>query len=99
MCPVTISPVKRADGRIIGASKIARDITARKQAEQTARFLADASAALAELTDYESTLQKVAKLGGAVLRRLVRRGHPGSRWLAPTAGGDAYRPCQGATDP
>jgi PAS domain S-box-containing protein len=59
---LTISPVKGTDGRIIGASKIARDITARKQAERTTRFLADASAALAELTDYESTLQKVASL-------------------------------------
>ena len=59
---LTISPVKRADGEIIGASKIARDITVRKRAEQTTRFLADASAALAELTDYESTLQKVASL-------------------------------------
>ncbi|MBA2592478.1 MAG: GAF domain-containing protein, partial [Gammaproteobacteria bacterium] len=39
-----------------------RDITASKQAERTTRFLADASAALAELTDYESTLQKVAAL-------------------------------------
>ena len=46
----------------MGASKIARDITARKQAEQTAYFLAGASAALADLTDYESTLQKVASL-------------------------------------
>jgi PAS domain S-box-containing protein len=59
---LTISPVKGTDGKIIGASKIARDITARKQAEQTTRFLADASAALVELTDYESTLQKVASL-------------------------------------
>jgi PAS domain S-box-containing protein len=59
---LTISPVKGADGKIIGASKIARDITARKQAEQTARFLADASAAFTELTNYESTLQKVASL-------------------------------------
>ena len=59
---LTISPVKGTDGKIIGASKIARDITARKQTEQTTRFLADASAALAELTDYESTLQKVASL-------------------------------------
>jgi PAS domain S-box-containing protein len=59
---LTISPVRRADGKIIGASKIARDVTARKQAEQRTRFLADASAALAELTDYESTLRKVASL-------------------------------------
>ncbi len=59
---VTISPVKRSDGRIIGASKIARDISASKRTDQTTRFLADASAALAELTDYESTLQQVANL-------------------------------------
>jgi PAS domain S-box-containing protein len=31
---VTISPVKDADGRIIGASKVARDITERKQSER-----------------------------------------------------------------
>jgi PAS domain S-box-containing protein len=30
---LTVSPVKNAEGRIIGASKIARDITERKQAE------------------------------------------------------------------
>jgi signal transduction histidine kinase/ActR/RegA family two-component response regulator len=59
---LTISPVKGADGGIVGASKVARDITASKQAERTVRFLADASAALAELTDPESTLQKVANL-------------------------------------
>jgi PAS domain S-box-containing protein len=38
------------------------DIDERKRTEQTLRFLADASAALAELVDYESTLQKIAKL-------------------------------------
>ena len=31
---LTVSPVKDAEGRIIGASKIARDITERKQAEE-----------------------------------------------------------------
>jgi PAS domain S-box-containing protein len=41
---------------------IVRDITARRRAEQTAHFLADASAALAGIVDYESTLQKVARL-------------------------------------
>jgi PAS domain S-box-containing protein len=59
---LTISPIRDSSGRLTGASKIARDITARKQAEKTTRFLADASAAFAELTDYESTLQKVATL-------------------------------------
>jgi PAS domain S-box-containing protein len=32
---VTISPVKDADGRVLGASKVARDITERKRAERT----------------------------------------------------------------
>ena len=59
---LTISPIRDSAGRVIGASKIARDITARRQAEQKTRFLAVASAALAELTDYESTLHKVASL-------------------------------------
>ncbi len=59
---LTISPIRDRAGQIVGASKIARDITARKRTEETTRFLADASAALAELTDYRSTLQKVAGL-------------------------------------
>jgi PAS domain S-box-containing protein len=59
---LTISPVRDGSGRIVGASKIARDITERKKAERTTRFLADASAALARITDHESTLQLVATL-------------------------------------
>jgi PAS domain S-box-containing protein len=69
--------------RMIG---VGMDVTDRKRAEQDSRFLADASAALAGLVDYESTLQKVARLAvptfadwcavdvldeGDVLRRLA----------------------------
>jgi PAS domain S-box-containing protein len=36
---LTVSPVKDAQGRIIGASKIARDITVRKRAEETRSLL------------------------------------------------------------
>ncbi len=38
---LTVSPVRDAEGRIIGASKIARDITARKRAEQQLREQAE----------------------------------------------------------
>jgi PAS domain S-box-containing protein len=59
---LTISPVKNAEGKVIGASKVARDITASKRKAEAARFLADASSLLAELMDVPSTLQKVARL-------------------------------------
>ena len=36
---LTISPVRNADGRIVGASKIARDITTSKESEQRIRLL------------------------------------------------------------
>jgi PAS domain S-box-containing protein len=40
---LTVSPVQDADGAIVGAAKIARDITAQKQASQYARSLLEAS--------------------------------------------------------
>jgi signal transduction histidine kinase len=45
--------------RMVG---IGLDVTDRKRSEQDARFLAGASSTLATLVDYESTLQKVARL-------------------------------------
>ncbi|MFB3818964.1 MAG: PAS domain S-box protein [Candidatus Methylomirabilales bacterium] len=46
---VTISPIREANGRIVGASKIARDISDRKQAErEREELLACAEAARAE---------------------------------------------------
>jgi signal transduction histidine kinase len=50
------------DGRPARMIGVGMDITERKRAEQDARFLADASATLAGLVDYGSTLQKVARL-------------------------------------
>jgi signal transduction histidine kinase len=57
---LTISPIRNADGKVVGASKIARDITAVKRQAVRLRFLADASQALAVVLDVPSTLQKVA---------------------------------------
>ena len=46
---LTVSPIRDADGTIVGASKIARDITDRKQAEaERERLLAAAEAARAQ---------------------------------------------------
>jgi len=49
---LTISPVRDASGRIVGASKIARDVTGRKLAEQAERE-AELSGRLLQLQDEE----------------------------------------------
>jgi PAS domain S-box-containing protein len=59
---LTVSPIKDVDGKIIGASTIARDITQRKRREHAMQFLAEASTALASSLDYETTLTTVAQL-------------------------------------
>ena len=59
---LTISPIKNSEGKVIGASKIARDITMSKREAEASRFLAEASKVLAALLDVPSTLQKVARL-------------------------------------
>jgi PAS domain S-box-containing protein len=55
------APGRLRDGRRFLVA-MATDVTDRKRAERTARFLADASAALAALVDDRSTLQKLARL-------------------------------------
>jgi PAS domain S-box-containing protein len=59
---LTISPLKDSYGKIIGASKIARDITERKRAEKNITFLSEASKILSSSLDYKTTLHTVAKL-------------------------------------
>lgn len=55
-----ISPIKDPYGEVIGASKVARDISQRKRTEEALKFLAEASASLAALLDRDSALQHAA---------------------------------------
>jgi PAS domain S-box-containing protein len=57
---VSYSPIRADDGHLTGSAVIARDVSARKREDINTRFLAEASAVLAALTDEASTLQKVA---------------------------------------
>ncbi|MDQ2783633.1 MAG: PAS domain S-box protein [Chloroflexota bacterium] len=59
---VNATPVLDAEGTVQFAVSVFRDLTEQRRAEITSRFLADASAALAESLDYETTLQGIARL-------------------------------------
>ena len=66
---LTVSPTHDVDGRIIGASKIARDISDTKLAQaqlehisRRAAFLAQVSLVLTRSLDYEQTLKSLAAL-------------------------------------
>ncbi len=59
---LSISPIKNKEGQIIGASKIARDISERKQLQQHLHFLSHASKVLSSSLDYKMTLQTIANL-------------------------------------
>jgi len=59
---VSATPMFDEQGRLTAVIGISSDITEQKRVEQTLRFLADASATLAALVDWQSTLQKVASL-------------------------------------
>ena len=69
---MTISPVKDASGRVVGASKVARDITGRREAEE-ARKEADISARLLQVQDTER-------------RRIARELHDGVGQLLAAIG-------------
>jgi PAS domain S-box-containing protein len=66
---LTVSPIRDENGVIIGASKIARDISERKRAEEErerehrrAVFLGQMAETLSESLDYDETLKRVATL-------------------------------------
>ena len=57
-----VNPLRGDDGRILNWFGTNTDISEQKQSENASRFLADASATLASVVDYQSTLYKVAGL-------------------------------------
>jgi PAS domain S-box-containing protein len=57
-----VSPIRDDAGTVIGASKIARDISEQKGASQRAAFLAEVGAVLAGSLEYLTTLKTVANL-------------------------------------
>ena len=66
---VTVSPVFDHQGRIIGASKIARDITERKRASERSAFLVEMGALVAGSLDYDVTLRSIARLSTTPFQR------------------------------
>lgn len=56
------TPLRDAQGRVVGWCGCTTDIHNQKQMEESERFLAEASKSLATLVDYKSTLQIVARL-------------------------------------
>ena len=65
---LTVSPVYAADGTLIGASKVARDIRERRRLEAVGALkerrdalLAQVTAALTQSLDYEQTLRSIAQ--------------------------------------
>jgi PAS domain S-box-containing protein len=59
---VAINPSHDVEGNLRGALAVVTDITSKKQADEKARFIADASQVLASSLDYEGTIQSVARL-------------------------------------
>jgi PAS domain S-box-containing protein len=59
---LAVSPVRNAEGEVVGASKIARDITEKKRANERQRLLAEAGRILGSSLDYEATLADVCRL-------------------------------------
>ncbi len=57
-----ISPIRDNEGEVVGAAKVAHDISERRRAERVSQFLAGVTAELATLVDYQSTMQRVARL-------------------------------------
>ena len=64
---LTVSPIKDAEGRIIGASTIARDITERKATEHRAEFLSQLSQQLSSISDPDAIVRSACRAVGVHL--------------------------------
>jgi PAS domain S-box-containing protein len=73
---ITVSPIRDALGNIIGASKIARDITERKRAEDRLRAYSGTTGILSDAADRRAGVQGVTEV---LCRHLGWQG--GSLWL------------------
>ncbi|NWG25374.1 MAG: PAS domain S-box protein, partial [Pseudorhodoplanes sp.] len=69
---LTVSPMKNSQGVIIGASKIARDITERKRSEQALARRAEEQAALYQFTDRLYRAESAPDIYDAALDAIVR---------------------------
>ncbi|HEX2861955.1 MAG TPA: PAS domain S-box protein, partial [Lacunisphaera sp.] len=65
---LTVSPIKGEHGQIIGASKIARDITGRKRAQQQSDFLSQLSQSLSATTDPDEIIRTASREIGQQLQ-------------------------------
>ncbi|HKQ47070.1 MAG TPA: PAS domain S-box protein [Phycisphaerae bacterium] len=75
---LSISPIKDEDGRVVGAAKVARDITGRKLAEQRLRISeARLRALLALVTDVPWTRDEI---GAFIEPNLKWEAYTGQRW-------------------
>lgn len=63
---VTISPLRDSTGTVIGASKVARDVTARKQAETDLQLVHDMSMRLAATLDLRVILDETLRTAAAI---------------------------------
>lgn len=57
---ISLAPLRGADGSVVGVVGVARDVTARKRAAESLRFLAEASQALSASLDFETTVRTAA---------------------------------------
>jgi PAS domain S-box-containing protein len=62
---LTVSPIHGSDGRVIGASKIARDITEQQRSRERNAILSEVGAVLASSLDYHATLTNIARAAAA----------------------------------